>query len=210
MAKAAKELGWTPGAFMNDSFDMSILCQKYGKNALNYDAEFCTFGTIPKFTGTKFLRPCLDTKSFTGTLVESVELETWKLGVEGISDGYTTLDMNTPVLVASPKELDAEARFFIVNGNVVTGSWYRQSGRQWRKRIDCSNYVPSPIVEFVEERIFEWEPDRAFVMDIAISEGEYKVIEINCLNSSGWYDCDISRIVGAVDEMGTDEPLHSN
>jgi ATP-grasp domain, R2K clade family 3 len=208
MARAAKELNWYPGAFMNDSFDMRILCQRYGLHALNSDANFCTFGTIPAFTGMKFLRPCLDTKSFSGSLIKGEELAVWRLEVEGISDGYTTLNMDTPVLVASPKDLAAEARFFIVNGNVVTGSWYRQGGRQWRKRIDCSNYVPSPIVEFVEERVSEWAPDRAFVLDVAIVAGEYKVIEVNCLNSSGWYECDVSRIVKTVDESQYYESQH--
>lgn len=201
MSMVAKNKGWTPGAFINENFDMRILHEKYGDYMLNSDATFWEFGSIPKYEGNRFIRPVHDNKAFTGEVVNSQKLADWKEAVSAFGDEYATLKSDTPVLVASVKPLTCEARFFVVDGVVVTGSTYRNFGAQNRKRIGSDNPMGMPLKEFAQRMVNIWQPDRAFVIDIALMDGECKIIEINCINASGFYDCDRSAVIRAVDNM---------
>lgn len=198
ICKVAKKKGWNPGAFINDNFDMRILSEQYKENMLNSDAIFCTFEKIPEFEGRRFIRPVHDTKCFTGDVIHSEEMNRWKESV--LSAESYVLDADTPVMLASVKELSCEARFFIVDGIVVTGSTYRMFGNQVRNRIDSGNPIGTQLLHFAKQMINWWYPDRAFVIDIALTEAGPKVIEINCLNASGLYDCDIFAIVNALEK----------
>lgn len=197
MCRVAKKKGWSPGAFLNDNFDMRVLHEKYGADMVNYDGTFCKFGEIPKFEGAKFIRPVHDTKAFTGLVVRGDELEKWKEDI--FDEGSKILTLDTPVLVASEKTLDCEARFFVVAGTVITGSTYRMFGNQVRKRIDSDNPLGIQLLNFAKQKVNWWAPDKAFVIDIGTCNGECKIIEINCINASGHYECDMKAVVYALE-----------
>ena len=197
MCQVAKKKNWQPGAYINDNFDMRVLHEHYKEDMLNYDGFFCNFGDIPKFEGKRFIRPVHDNKAFTGLVVHGEEFDKWKADV--FDAGSHVLTVDTPVLVASEKQLECEARFFVVDGKVITGSTYRVFGKQNRKRIDSDNPLGIQLLNFAKQKINWWNPCFAFVIDIASSEGECKVIEINCLNASGHYDCDIGAVVNALE-----------
>ena len=211
----AVDKGWKPGVFKNDKFDMQYLTKRFGLHMLNADAQFCTFGELD-FEGEKFIRPVHDSKSFSGMVVAREKVTQWQEQVLGISDGYTTLRLDTPVMYAEPKNIDLEARFFIVDNRVVTGSSYRTIGRQCMyQRVDTSNPVFYPMVEFVKDMLavdYSNETDtyeanyaepicEAYVMDIGLVDGEYKVVEINSLNSAGFYACDMRAVVRALEVL---------
>jgi hypothetical protein len=44
-------------------------------------------------------------------------------------------------------------------------------------------------------------PHKAFVLDVAEVEGEQKVIEINCINSAGFYDTNVNAVVAALENL---------
>jgi hypothetical protein len=50
-----------------------------------------------------------------------------------------------------------------------------------------------------------WQPARAFVIDIALTDDEddgwCKVIEVNNINSSGFYSIDMQKFVMAIEAM---------
>jgi len=46
-----------------------------------------------------------------------------------------------------------------------------------------------------------WSPDVGFVLDIADTPEGFKVIEVNCLNASGFYACDMAKVVFALEEL---------
>jgi hypothetical protein len=46
-----------------------------------------------------------------------------------------------------------------------------------------------------------WQPQRAFVLDVAETADGPKIVEINTLNSAGFYAADIQRIVLALEEL---------
>jgi hypothetical protein len=191
--------GWKPGRIQNENFDMRVLHDKYGQFMLNDDAEFCAFGDV-KFEGSRFIRPVHDSKSFSGTVVTAEEFDEWKTRVLDVTDGFTTLKMDTPVMIAKPKEIGIEARFFVVDGKVVTGSSYRTFNRQiLYQRIDMNNPLFSDTLRFAQEMVYRFQPDRAFVMDIGGLGDELRVVEINCINNSGFYACDMGAVVRALE-----------
>jgi hypothetical protein len=198
----AKAKGWNPGRFMGPNFDMRVLNERYGDRMLNADAQFCEFKDL-KFEGTKFVRPVHDTKSFTGGLLHGEEIEAWKERVLPLSnDGFVSLQPDTPVMFASPKSIEMEARFFVVSGDVITGSTYRTLGRQCMYQVvDSTNPLFAHLYEFAVEVADFWGPDVGYALDICQSEGELKVVEINCMNSAGFYACDMRAVVKAIESL---------
>ncbi len=54
------------------------------------------------------------------------------------------------------------------------------------------------VIEDIQKLADKWLPNPTCVMDVALVDDEYKVIEFNCFNSSGFYKNDINKIVMAV------------
>jgi len=46
-----------------------------------------------------------------------------------------------------------------------------------------------------------WQPDIAYACDVGIVNGSPKIIELNSFSSSGFYACDISKIIHAIDRV---------
>jgi hypothetical protein len=207
--EVVKKYGWVPGVFKNDNFSHRVLNEKFGSSMLNSDGQFYKMGEVPSFEGARFIRPVLDTKSFTGQLINGDEFEKWREELYALRHEYTTLDLNTEVMVASPKHRIDEARFFVVDKRVVAGSTYRVNGRVLYKEIGDDNPLYKPLWRYAEAhtQTFEgWTPCEAFVMDIARVEpgdgyDKFRVIEINCINSSGFYDCNMTAVVKAVENL---------
>ena len=202
----AKAKGWKPGIFQNDNFDMRVHHEKFGRFFLNSDAIFCTFGEL-KFKGLRFCRPLLDSKSFTGEVLDGDFIEEWKEKVIPLSnDGFVSLTSDTMVMHSSPKHLDAEARFFVVDGEVITGSTYRTFGRQrMYQLIDSANPAMMDLWNFAKMMTCLWRPACAFVLDVGMSDEGPKVIEINTLNSAGFYACNMRSVVRALENLSEDQ-----
>lgn len=43
-----------------------------------------------------------------------------------------------------------------------------------------------------------WQPNVAFVLDIAETENGYKIVEVNGYTTSGFYQCDVGAIAEAL------------
>ena len=211
----AKERGWKPGVFHNEKFDMRYFHKRFGAHFLNFDAKFCTFGELD-FKTPMFCRPVHDTKTFSGAVISPEELTEWKARVLDLSNtGYCSLTPDTPVMYAEPKEIDLEGRFFIVDNVVVSGSSYRTFGKQvMYQTIDSNNPVFNPMLQFVKDMLYVdfssgydsaigyAEPiDKAFVLDVAKVGDQFKVIEINTLNSSGFYATNMKAVVRALENL---------
>jgi hypothetical protein len=206
----AVEKGWKPGRFQNENFDMRKLHEVYGSYLLNSDAKFCTLEEM-RFDTPMFCRPVHDSKSFSGVVLTPEELETWKQQVIDVSDGFSTLRPETPVMYAAPKDIELEARFFIIDGKVISGSTYRTLGRQiMYQRVDSTNPLFHPMIEFAQSMAGFWGqglsfssegPDKAWVLDVAQIDGKNKVVEINTINSAGFYATDMDAVVKALENL---------
>jgi len=195
----ARDRNWTPGTFTNNNHHFQRWSQGYRGYLLNDDAEIAPFGQA-KFDGVRFIRPLDDSKVFAGQVIEGSFFDVWKEQVADIQDSFSTLTENTPILMAYPKRIDEEYRFFVVDSRVVTGSMYKEYGRTRKERVDILR--PHPAAAFASSMVRHWKPCRNFVLDVCkLPTGEFKVVEINSLTSAGFYDCDTRVLVHAIQDI---------
>lgn len=198
LSKIAKHRGWKPGSFLNDNFDYEIWRDNWGKeNMLNGDAIVSKVKNvkIPNSWSRIFARPVEDTKSFAGGVFHKEQFENWMKDIQKI-EGYSTIDADTRIMFAPLKEIYAEYRLFVIDGKIVTGSLYKV-----RNQVIYSSVMDEYVIDYAKEMISQWEPDRAFVMDVAITSEGNKIVEINNINSSGFYACDLNKFIVGIEEM---------
>jgi len=186
MSLLTKKYNWTPGSMHNDNHDYEVYKNHYKEDLLNYDSEICTFNSKIDFRQRKFIRPTLDTKTFTGRVFDFYE---WKSFLNSVSK--SGVNMNTKIQVSSVKQLYNENRFWIVNGKIVTFSTYRIGGRQ----LQSYSLVENEAIEFVQKMIKKFQLAEAFVMDVAKTENGYKIVECGCINCAGFYDSDLQELI---------------
>jgi hypothetical protein len=86
----------------------------------------------------------------------------------------------------------------MVDNAVVTASLYKLGSRV----VHDSKSIDSLMFEYARSIVDIWAPAEAFCLDVAqISTGEYKVVEINCINSAGFYDANIPLLYGALSSL---------
>ena len=194
LAKIAKQIGWVPGSFINDNFHYNEWKKAYGENLLNFDSVVGYLNTIKLTWDEFFIRPCEDTKEFSGMVLTKDQLYACQNGL--IVEGIQYCDSNPLVIAAPLREIYNEYRFFVIDGQIITYSQYKLGNK-----IVHSPYVDEEIIKFTQKMVDNWQPARAFVIDIALIPEGLKVIEINNFNSAGFYASDVNKIVGAIENM---------
>jgi len=191
------ERGWVPGSFINDNLHYSKWKENWGDNLLNPDSKVGVAGDfldIPR--GDYFVRPTEDTKSFSGTVFTGDQFKQWAIGISDVVETeYSPLHHNTEIVVSSMKTIYNECRLFIVDGEVVTASMYKAGNR-----VQGNPDVDQRYLDFAKEMTDIWAPAEGFVMDVADTPNGLKIIEVNNLNSAGFYACDTYKIVNAIEE----------
>ena len=201
LAKIGAKRNWHPGSFVNDNHDYRVWQKFYGDHLLNPGCTVCRFADVTKTLDEFFIRPCEDDKTFTGKVMTWDEFEEWRTKV--LTVGYFTLDADTMVSYGPVKEIYNETRFFIVDGKISGQSVYKRGNKL--KKPDP--HVDDGAIEFVKQMIEIWVPARAFVIDVAWTPDGYKIIEINCINSSGFYAINVYDFVTASEDMKLDMKL---
>lgn len=200
--KIGPKRGWT--TFTNDNFDYNVWAEKWKGFIMNDDAVVAPFRDVPMDREIFFIRPTKDNKAFTGMIMDRTEYGQWLnrlLAGEQASD--LDFDLDEEVLVATPKKILKEVRFFVVDDKVASHSTYR-IGNQTRYLDDTM--TDTDAVDFVNRMLKMWTPDKAFVLDVALVENDdetqaWEIIEINCLNCAGFYKADVDKIVRALHEL---------
>jgi len=191
---------FVPGAYCNfDNMKCSTYYAYLGGHLLNKDYLMLPVGDllrrwdgliVSNFNRPLFIRPSSGAKPFTGYVVEPE-------GRDKIQTLIETVGPDTLVVVAPEKEITIEWRFVICDGKVVTGCQYlpiEQEG--WSTPSLC---LASKIAAQ------EWQPDRCYTVDIAESEGEVYLLEINSFGCAGFYKCDVKQIVRCASEAAVNE-----
>ena len=196
LGAVAKDQGWVPGYF-DENLDYELMLGRYGELALNYGAVCATLEEMPMVAERFFVRPVLDNKSFAGTVMSWGEFEAFRQGVSEVSeDKDVTLCLADRIVAAPLTDIAAEYRFFVVGGEVVTGSRYKTG-----ERVASSPTVPAEVEAFARACVDHWKPNDAFTIDLAETPIGPKVIELNSANSAGFYACDVGAIIDAVNSL---------
>ena len=210
MGKIAARKGWIPGYFHVPSMD--LVHQGYGEHMLNDGAMIMPFKDLTKKWERFHLRPVNDGKSFPGTIFGWYEMVEWRdrvAALDGDENSLTTLTVRDEVVMSPLKTIYAEFRFFVVRDMIITGSMYKRGDRvHYSKDIDP---VVKDFAEMLtgqqarrrdEDEPIKFVPGVAYCLDIALTPYGPKVIEINSINSAGFYACDMGRFVEAINSLG--------
>nr|WP_020397217.1 ATP-grasp domain-containing protein [Thiolinea disciformis] len=98
------------------------------------------------------------------------------------------------VLIAPLQIILKEYRLFIVKHSIVTGSVYKLAGKPY-----VSDLLDEAALQYAESIIQQWLPSESCVMDLALTEQGYKVIEFNNINSSGFYATNVAKLIQALE-----------
>ena len=197
LGRAAQARGWLPG-YIDDNLDYRLLARHYGEHLLNADAVCVPLDEAPVPTAPVFVRPVGDGKQFAGAVMSPADFAAWRAAtLADLARGVSLrLRANEPIVIAAPKVLHAEFRLRVVDGLVVSASLYKRGG------VAClSDQVDERVLEFGRERVAQWQPNRAFSLDLADTPDGLKVVEINAIGSSAFYAGDIGCFVAAVNRL---------
>jgi ATP-grasp domain, R2K clade family 3 len=193
IAELAATSGFRPGAFFDAAWFNPQNWIGKRDDLLNHEQRLTTIGDLRRNWPTSpiFVKS-VEAKVLTGMILEGPD-------VGWFTKEYTHLKDDDSIVISPVAEIAQEWRFFVVDGRVVAGSQYKHDGV---KRIR------EPIGEGAWTRAHwmaeEWLPSPNIVMDICrLKSGEFKVVEFNCLNSSGWYNADILKVVLALEALAT-------
>lgn len=182
----------TPGSQINDNHDFEVYSKYYGNNLLNNDSIICKVCDDIIWKGSNFIRPTKDTKSFTGKVFNK---EDWEQLVDaGIRNNNKIFTKDTTIQVCSVKEIQKEIRFWCVGGKIITGSQYTIGGK-----VQYDSYFEEEAKEFAQKMVNLYQPADAFVIDICLTNGEWKIVEINCINCAGFYLCNIQTLISELE-----------
>lgn len=145
-----------------------------------------------------FMKPNDDLKLFSGTLVPSGK--TLREVLTDKNELQTVLNQITSAVHLSSNilEIAEEIRCYVVNKKVVTISRYKYDNLyntnpiSSKDTLDFINYAQSMIDNV-------YSPCDNFTIDIArLKDDTLKVIEYNCLTTSGLYECDSKALFTAL------------
>ncbi len=136
-----------------------------------------------------FIRPNGDFKpfqaqAFTRSAVASIT-------VDQIFGNFDPSDQE-PCLIYPLVFIEKEVRVHIVNKEVVAVAPYK-GPPHWKKQ------EVNPLLRKIALSLAQWVPQSNVVMDIAFVDGQWKILEFNTINCSGFYNQqDIPMIVKAI------------
>lgn len=204
LPEACAKRGWEPVIWTGPELSEESVQKALGPAYLNADGWTATLRDLTPdalnaaFTGEEkiFIKPAADTKTFSGQLVAIADIEGWAERM--IKSGYVSPKvMDETVFVSRPQALGCEWRAFVVGGEIVTASCYRQYGR-----IMPEVWLPEPLMDFLRACVATYDPLPGYALDATqISDGTFRVLEMNTLNHAGIYAGDAGAIVNAVQRV---------
>jgi hypothetical protein len=208
-AKSIKDVAEFPTQFQIDNSDIILNALKngyfydyekfdqayYGKlnlPLLNQSAIYIPIKDNLKtsFNERKFIKPSRDLKAFDAGILEiGVSVEDFIM-----SKDRQPFFIDENLVVSDVIEMNDEFRFFVVDGEVVSGSYYRKGGIVGEHAI-----VPEIMFDIAKEYTAMYTPADIYTLDLArLKDGSVKIVEYNCFNCSGVYLCDLVKTYSAI------------
>lgn len=201
MRHTAKENNLYPGVFDLEPFTFIEQLAHWKDQMLNHDAIVEKFGQVQFPDQNMFIRPIEDSKSFSGQIMNKDTFEKWRNNVRKnvTAVDYSTVTFDSIIQLCELKKIISEYRTWVVDGKIVTASLYKRG-----PTVVYSDKVDQHIIDYAQSIVDQWSPLRAFVLDVCEVEindkVEMKVVEINTINSSGFYHGDVQKLVFALQD----------
>lgn len=202
MWREALAKGWQPGVFVTPPFVHETVWQPFMLNGP--DALFLTLAEIPQRLaddGTDwFIRPVDDSKAQPGGVRSTADIlrlarQVLVLDPADIPDG--ALRHDTLMMLTRPARILQEWRVWIVAGQVVTWSLYRDGDSvTYRAEID-------PDAREFAQAMADLNPGHApaYVLDICRTDQGLRLLETNCLNAAGLYAANAEALIRAIEAL---------
>ena len=202
LARLSKQYNWEPGALVTPNHDYEVYSKYYKENLLNYDSRVVKFGDDFEWLYDQhFIRPCLDSKVFTGKVFDKEEWLEYRDRMF-INGETTSLTKDTLIQVASPKKLTQEVRCWVVNGKIITQSTYRRGSFMVYDEL-----VDQDAIDFAQSMVDLFALAETFVIDVGLTSDGWKVIECGSTSCAGFYDANMQKLVMALEEMYQDKNI---
>jgi len=197
LAKVTSNFNWSPGSFYGGNHEFQKYSKGYGKNTINYGSYICNFADNIKWLNNSelFIKPSIDAKVFTGKIFNESE---WNDFVyESLNNSKDQrISKDTAIQVSESYSIIKEARIWIIGKKVITSSYYKFHGD-----IEFEDSVAPKGLEFAQRMANLFNVADAYVMDIALTDYGWKIVEINCINSAGFYKGNVEKIILALEKF---------
>lgn len=186
LEEAQKNLILKVGIFQDiEFFNMKNYKKIWEDKFLNYNFQEIRINELGQIKpGEYFIRPLEDDKKFDGGVYRLPE-DYSKICKDNIENDKSFICINKVL------NIDLEWRAVIINNKLVTICQYAEKS----KTNVGKNNIPKSLVEFCMKQIEFVGGPIAWIMDIALVNDEYKIIECNIFNASNYYDCNRDQIV---------------
>lgn len=192
-----KELNPYPGGFVHPTnFQLSTYAPIMKELCLNDEFEITTFGEFQNLSINEpvFAKPLEEMKRFSGVVVKPHE---------GLDNAHFTKyrkwlrpDDSCKIVISKTKKILGEWRFVIVDGQPITASTYDSIEME-----EPAWFQQNHVIEFVAAAAKIWNPADAYVMDVAMTDGENKIVEYNQFSTSAMYACNQDKIIDALENL---------
>ncbi len=201
IARLAKQNpDWLPGSFYGGNHLYEVYSEYYGENLLNHNVSVHKISEALnwKKEELRFIKPYNEAKIFTGKVFNEAE---WKDFVfEALENQSNRITEDSLIQVSEAKLPVKEARLWIVGGKIIDAGYYKFSDH-----VPFEEQVSEEGLSFAVEMIRLFNLEEAFVMDICLTGEGWKIVEINCINSSGFYpNTNVKSIIRALNVYFSD------
>ena len=140
-----------------------------------------------------FFRPNSGDKIFNGELVA---YENFKKFISIGVDYVENIDRRTLLMFSKPSIINREWRFVVSNKMVITGSLYKERENN-SLNVVMREEKSKELIDWVQSITLNspYEPEKIYCFDVAEVDDGYRFMEINSINSSGLYCCDVDVVV---------------
>ena len=195
LAKITANFNWNPGSFYGENHEFEKYAEGFGEHVINYGSRICEFNQPIDWTNSEllFIKPSKDAKVFTGKIFNCHE---WADFVyNSLNDPQNDrIKATTLIQISEPYRIVKEARIWIVNSTVITSSYYKFHGN-----VDFEESVSKEGLDFAQKMANLFHVAEAYVMDVALTFEGWKIMEVNCINSAGFYKGNVKKIILALE-----------
>jgi len=186
------------GFYDKEKYNVSNYTNYIGEDFLNHDFVILPLGMLANaseitvaivsglfsHSNDYFIKPNSGFKQFTGDCVPFGEIGDFCRDLKQLCVSNETL-----CIVSSGKKITGEWRFWIIDNEVITYSYY-----DW---ADYNEVIEPPknVKEMAEKLKASFGDLKCFTLDLCEFNGKAKVVEINNVYTSGTYNCDLKKLL---------------
>lgn len=205
--KISKQTNWVPGVYYDvPKYNCTSYYAALGKFLLNGNYIMLPFSELQRQKEflfecvgqdrTVFIRPNRGDKIFTGKMVLKEEYDK-DIDYFGFGD----IDPSELVIVSEPRNISNEWRFVVVDGEVITGSQYREN-----TRVAVAAEYPQAALDFAKNIVAVYNPEPAWILDVCRTDyNEHWIMEVGCFSCAGLYACNRTVIIEKISAIALKE-----